>query len=247
VTGASDGIGCAFARQLALAGIHLVLVARRGEVLERLAAELREVHRVETRVVIAVLTEASAVEAVLDATRALDIGLLVAAAGYGTSGRFLTLPLSHELEMIDVNCRAVTALTHAFADRIAQRGRGGIVLLSSLLAFQGVARAATYAATKAFVQSLAEGLRLELAPDGVDVVAAAPGPTHSGFAVRARMRMARATSPDVVARGTLAALGCRGTVRPGWLSKLLEWRLKPNPRAVRVRILSRIMDGMVKG
>lgn len=246
VTGASDGIGCAFARELASAGMRVVLVARRRDALERLADELRRTCAVEARVVVADLTEPPAVAAVLEATRALDVGLLVAAAGYGTSGRFLTLPVEFELEMIDVNCRAVTALSHAFGDRFAQRGRGGIVLLSSLLAFQGVARAATYAATKAFVQSLAEGLRIELAPDGVDVVAAAPGPTHSGFAARARMHMGRATGPDIVARETIAALGRRRTVRPGWLSKLLEWSLKPNPRGIRVRILSGIMRNMTK-
>lgn len=246
VTGASDGIGREFARRLASSGLHLVLVARRADALERLAAELHQEHGVEAQAVVADLTEASAVDAVLDVTRTLDVGLLVAAAGYGTSGRFLTLPLTAELEMIDVNCRAVTALSHGFAERFAQRGRGGIVLLSSLLAFQGVARAATYAATKAYIQSLAEALRLELAPDGVDVIAAAPGPTHSGFAARARMSMARATSPAVVARETLASLGRRGTVRPGWLSKLLEWSLKPSSRGVRVLILSQIMRNMTR-
>ena len=246
VTGASDGIGREFARQLAALGLDVVLVARRRAALEELARELRRAHGVEARVLAADLAHPAGVDAVLEGTRALDVGLLVAAAGYGTSGRFVGLPLDAELAMIDVNCRAVTALSHAFGARLAARGRGGIVLLSSLLAFQGVARSATYAATKAFVQSLAEGLRLELAADGVDVVAAAPGPTHSGFAARARLHMTRATAPDVVARETLGALGRRTTVRPGWLSKLLEWSLKPNPRALRVRILSQIMQGMTR-
>lgn len=246
ITGASDGIGRAFAGQLAAQGIDVVLVARRADVLEELGAELRSTRGVQVRVVASDLTERTGVDAVLDATASLDVGLLVAAAGYGTSGRFVTLPREAELAMIDVNCRAVTELAHAFGARFAARGRGGLVLLSSLLAFQGVARASTYAATKAFVQSLAEGLRLELAADGVDVVAAAPGPTRSGFASRARMQMSFATAPDVVARETLRMLGQRTTVRPGWLSKLLEWSLRLNPRAVRVRILSQIMQGMTR-
>lgn len=99
------------------------------------------------------------------------------------------VPVEPELDMIDVNCRAVAALTHAFGQRFAARGKGGIVLMSSLVAFQGVAHAANYAATKAYVQSLAEGLRTELAPLGVAVVACAPGPIASGFAARASMVM----------------------------------------------------------
>ena len=246
VTGASDGIGREFARSVAACGIDVVLVARRRDALDRFASELRCEYDVDTRTLAVDLTAPTAVDAVIDATGSLDVGLLVAAAGYGTSGAFLTLARDAELGMIDVNCRAVTALSHAFGGRFAARGRGGIVLLSSLLAFQGVGRAATYAATKAFVQSLAEGLRVELAPAGVDVIAAAPGPTRSGFAARARMRMTRTTSAEVVARQTLAALGRRTTVRPGWLSKLLEWSLKPTPRGVRVRIVSRIMHGMTR-
>src|SRR5205823_9088379 len=103
-------------------------------------------------------------------TSDLDVGLLVAAAGFGTSGAFIDSPLEEELGMFDVNCRAVTTLAHHFGNRFAKARRGGMVLMSSLLAFQGVPGFANYAATKAYVQSLAEGLRLELSPLGVDVV-----------------------------------------------------------------------------
>ena len=179
-------------------------------------------------------------------TRDLDVGLLVAAAGFGTSGPFVDCPLDSELAMIDLNCRAVAASSHLFARRFVARGRGGLVLLSSLVAFQGVPRAANYAATKAFVQSLAEGLRLELLPRGVDVVASAPGPVHSGFAARASMKMGFAQTPREVARSTLHALGRRGTVRPGWLAKLLEASLKPLPRFWRVRMMGVVMGGMTR-
>jgi short-subunit dehydrogenase len=128
--------------------------------------------------------------------------------------------------------------------RFAQRGRGGVVLLSSLVAFQGVPRAASYAATKAFVQSLAEALRIEWKPLGIDVIACAPGPVASGFAQRANMRMNMAATPEQVAQATLKALGRQTTVRPGWLSKLLEWSLAPLPRWGRVRIMSLVMGGM---
>ena len=116
----------------------------------------------------------------MSATDGLDVGLVAAVAGFGTSGRFVDNPLDRELDMVDVNCRAVVELSHHFARRFVAQRRGGLILMSSLVAFQGVPRAATYAATKAFIQTFAEGLRLELAPSGVDVVASAPGPVRSG-------------------------------------------------------------------
>ncbi len=247
VTGASDGIGREFARALAKAGFNLVLVARRRARLEELAAELSARYEIEIRAVDVDLSHKDAPQTVLEATAPLDVGLLVAAAGFGTSGAFLDAPLDAELEMIDVNCRAVVALSFGFGQRFKARGRGGLVLMSSLLAFQGVPRAANYAATKAFVQTLAEGLRLEMAPLGIHVVACAPGPIHSGFAERARMQMGFAQKPQSVALATLNALGRRGTVRPGWLSKTLEASLAPLPRLARSRIMARVMAGMTKG
>jgi short-subunit dehydrogenase len=118
------------------------------------------------------------------------------------------------------------------------------VLLSSLVAFQGVPRAANYAATKAYIQTLAEGLRAELRPHGVDVLASAPGPIASGFAQRADMRMSASLQPDVVATATLDALGRTTTVRPGWLSKALGWSLALLPRWAMVQVMARVMKGM---
>jgi short-subunit dehydrogenase len=179
-------------------------------------------------------------------TRELDVGLLVAAAGFGPSGSFLTAQLDQELEMLAVNCRALLALTWHFGRRFAQRGRGGIVLMSSIVGFQGMPFAAHYAATKAYVQTLAEALSVELAPLGVDVIASAPGPTNSGFAARAGMQMGMALRPEDVAQATLNALGRQPTVLPGLLSKLLVYALVPLPRWVRVRIMGEVMAGMTK-
>ncbi len=244
VTGASDGIGEAFARQLAASGLHLVLVARRAPRLEALAAELQQAHGTRCRVIAADLAEPDAVYRLSADTADLDIGLLVAAAGFGTSGALLDAELGPELQMADLNCRSVTAQAWHFGARFARRGRGGVVFMSSLLAFHGVPRAAHYAATKAYVQSLAEGLRVEWAPLGVDVIASAPGPIRSGFAARANLQMAQALPAEVVARGTLQALGRRTTVRPGWLSKLLGWSLALLPRWAQVRAITPVMQGM---
>jgi len=244
VTGASDGIGRAFARHLAAEGLHLVLVARRGVALQALAEELSHAHGVQSRVLALELSAPDALPQLAEATADLELGLLVAAAGFGSSGPLLEAALDDELDMVDLNCRAVTAQAWHFGRRFAAQRRGGLVLMSSLLAFHGTPRAAHYAATKAYVQSLAEGLRVEWAPLGVDVIASAPGPVRSGFEARADMQMAQALPPEVVARVTLQALGRRTTVRPGWLSKLLGWSLATLPRAGRVRVMTQVMKGM---
>jgi short-subunit dehydrogenase len=245
VTGASDGIGRAMARQLAAAGLNLVLVARRRQRLEALGAELAAGCGITVRPLAIDLARPEGPERLLAATAELDVGLLVAAAGFGSAGRFLEADRENQLAMVDLNCRAVAALAHGFGRRLVARGRGALVLFSSLLAFQGVPMAANYAATKAYVQSLAEGLRQELAPAGVRVLVAAPGPVHTGFAARAAMRLKQAQLPEEVAATTLAALGRGGTVRPGVRSRLLGGLLLLLPREVRVRLMGRVMAGLL--
>jgi uncharacterized protein len=244
VTGASEGIGREFAHELAARGLHLVLVARRRPLLDALAAQLHAAHGIRCRVIAADLGQAQAVQSLAEATQDLDVGLLVAAAGFGTSGPLIEAPLAAELDLVAVNCSALLASSWHFARRFVERGRGGLVLMSSLLAFHGTPRAANYAASKAYVQSLAEGLRVELAAHGVQVVASAPGPVQSGFAARAGMRMSAALRPDQVARDTLDALGRRTTVRPGGLSKLLGWSLALLPRWGQVKVITAVMRGM---
>jgi len=246
VTGASEGIGRAFAVQLAAAGHPLVLVARRGALLEGLAAQLRAEHGVEVDVVAVDLSAPGGVEALTRSTADREVGLLIAAAGFGAAGPFLEDPLDASLNMVALNCSAVLALCHHYGGAFAKRGRGGIVLLSSIVAFQGTPQSATYGATKAFVQSLAEALAVELAPAGVTVLAAAPGPVASGFASRARMVMGATVSPETVARGSLRALHRGGTTRPGALSALLGWSLALLPRPLRVRLMAKIMGGMAQ-
>ncbi|MEL6963930.1 MAG: SDR family NAD(P)-dependent oxidoreductase [Pseudomonadota bacterium] len=246
VTGASDGIGRAIATSLAERGMNIALIARSRDLLSTLAHTCAEQKGVETLIVDVDLSDRVAFDRIAETTRVLDVGLLVACAGFGTSGPLVDADLENELDMIDVNCAAVLGLSHMFAKRFAQQGRGGMILMSSLLAFQGVPRAANYAATKAYVQTLAEGLKLELSPRGVDVLACAPGPIQSGFAARANMQMGFAQRPDEIAQSILDALGRRATVRPGWLSKALESAFIGQPRSMRTRILGLVMKGMTK-
>ncbi len=246
VTGASDGIGQAFARDLAARGLDLVLVARRTDRLEALGAGLRGEHGIRYRVIGADLGLPTGSDALVEATRDLDVGLLVAAAGFGSCEPFLASDASADVDMLEVNCAAVLRQCHHFGPRLIARGRGGVVLMSSVVAFQGTPLSANYAATKAYIQSLAEALRREWRSAGVDVVSCAPGPVATGFAARAKMNMARAVTPGTVASETLSALGRRGTVRPGVLSKLLGWSLATAPRSLRVSILGNVMRGMAR-
>lgn len=241
VTGATDGIGKATARILAASGLGVVLVARRAELLNSLAEDIRN-NGGTALAVPADLSVPVDIDRVNEATAGLDVGLLVAAAGFGTSGPFPDSALDGELAMIDVNCRAVASMTHHYAQRFAARGRGGIVLMSSLVGFQGVPGSANYAATKAYIQSLAEGIRPELLIHGVDVLASAPGPVDSGFAQTAGMSMGSKDRADVVALGSLNALGRKQTVRPGRVSKTLGWSLSTAPRRLRTTILKQVMQ-----
>ena len=246
VTGASSGIGRAMAVELAAKGLHLVLVARRRAELETIAKDLSARHGVETRVLAIDLANAAASNQIESETKNLDVGLLVTAAGFGTAGDFLDDRLEDELAMLDVNCRAVMQLSLHFGKRFAQRGRGGMILFGSLVGYQGTPRAAHYAATKAYVQTLAEALHVELAPKGVDVLSSAPGPVNSGFSARADMKMGAAEKPETVVRATLNALGKKMTVTPGALSKVLAWSLMTAPRSLRVHIMGKIMGSMTK-
>lgn len=244
VTGASSGIGRALACRLAEAGLNLVLVARDRPRLETLAASLMASHDVQVQVVAVDLAREDHLEAIRRVTDPLEVGLLVASAGFGSAGPFLESNIASETEMLMVNGRAVLQACHHFGRRLRERGRGGLVLLSSIAAFQGMPYAAHYAATKAYVQSLAEALQVELRGDGVAVLAAAPGPTDSGFAARAGMRLGAAMDPEAIAQPILAALGRQTTVLPGALSKLLSWALVPLPRWARVSIMGTVMRGM---
>jgi hypothetical protein len=246
VTGASEGIGKAFASGLARRRFNLVLVARRRQKLEELARELQLAHACDTRVFELDLARPEAPAALDELTRPLDVGLLVAAAGYGTSGPLLHADAATELDMIDLNCRSVLAQSMIFGRRFAERGGGGLILMSSLVGWQGAPNAANYAATKAYVQALAEGLGIEMSPAKIDVLAVAPGPVHSGFAARAGMRMTLAATPQVVAERSLTKLGRQGTAVPGFVSKFLTYSLSSLPRRARVRMMGRIMEGMIR-
>jgi short-subunit dehydrogenase len=246
VTGASSGIGRELTKLLADARFNLVINSRHLEKLKELAAELKATYSVEVRVVDADLSAAAGTEKLIQACQDLNIGLLISSAGFGTSGLFLDTSLVSEIEMLRVNCEAVLSLTHHFSRKFMQQRRGGIIFLSSLVAFQGVPYAANYAATKAYIQSLAEALAIELKPFGIDVLAASPGPVDSGFGQRANMKMGVALKPSAIGAPILRALGRKTNVVPGLLSKVLVYSLRTVPRWAKIRIMQKVMAGFTR-
>lgn len=174
VTGASDGIGRACAIALAGAGLSLVLVARREEVLRPLAVELRA-SGVEVLVCAGDVGDARFVDEIAASTASLDVGLAVLAAGFGSLGPFVDSDLETETDMVETNVAAVMRLTHHVVQRLSDRRRGGLVLFGSIVVGQGTPMQANYAATKAYIRSFGEALRVELSPLGVDVLVVSPG------------------------------------------------------------------------
>ncbi len=246
ITGASSGIGFELARQLASAGLHLLITARSEHALQQQANDLTSLHGIKVRVVIADASKKGVAEKIISAAKGINVGLLIVAAGFGSSGLFTDSQLDNEINMLTVNCTALLELTHHYSRVFVQQKKGGIILMSSMVAFQGVPYAAHYAATKAFTQSLAEGLAVELKPFGVDVLAAAPGPVDSAFGRRANMKMSMSLLPSEIGIPILRAVGRRHTVLPGRLTKLLVYALRTLPRWGKIRVMAKVMSGMTR-
>jgi len=237
VAGASEGIGAAFARELAGRKLDLLLVARREAPLSDLAASLREEASVEVVCVPFDLAVLDA-EALRDLVGEREVGLVVYNAAHSLVGRFLGQPLSDKLRTIDVNCRGPLVMAHELGGAMARRGRGGIILMSSMSGMQGSPIVASYAATKAYNLVLAEGLWDELCSSGVDVLACCAGPTRTpGWDRSQPQRKMRAMEPRVVVEEALAALGRRPSMIPGRLNRIVTFvlhRLLPRRTAIRI-------------
>ena len=185
VAGASDGIGEAFARRIAERGVNVLLLARREALLARLAGEIRAEHGVEARPLVADLTAPDLDARVEAATRGLEVGLLVYNAGavHGV-GAFHERPLEHAQQLVALNCTGPVLLAHRLGGPMRARGRGGIVLVTSMVALSGSAHVAAYAASKSFDWILAQSLWHELRPHGVDALAAVVGMTQDAEPAR---------------------------------------------------------------
>jgi short-subunit dehydrogenase len=251
ITGASSGFGEEFARQYAGQGHALVLVARRLDRLRTLAEALRQQYRVE---VVVEQVDLSDIDAVIQLhqrlrQRGIAIDILINNAGHGLQGPFVDGKLDATLAMLQLDVVSLTAVTHVFAQDMRARRRGQILLVASLLAYQGVENFAVYAAAKAYVLRLAEALHCELKRDGITVTALCPGMSDTGFATAAQQKITPALKllmmqPAPVVRAGIRALqGRRISVVPGWPNKALVILTWATPRWLHQAFLSRAMNG----
>jgi short-subunit dehydrogenase len=242
ITGASSGIGAAFAAHLAQRQHDLVLVARRRDRLQQLAADLSEKHGVAADIIEADLAQDHAVSAVQDRLRSPGVDILVNSAGFGTNGPFADLPLERELQEIDLNARTLVRLCHAALGPMLQRQSGAIINMASSGAFQPVPYMATYAATKAFVLSFSEALHEEVKSRGVYVTAICPGPVRTEFQQVANVDTQRIPpftwiGVDTVVKTALSAVDShRASTVPGAFNKAGMLLAKLAPRFVARRV-----------
>jgi short-subunit dehydrogenase len=250
VAGASEGLGAEFARKLAARGLHVVPVARRQELLDQLARELEFEHGVQVRPVSLDLADPGAAAALCERTRDLEVGLLIYNAALSPIGPFLERDLDEKLRVLDVNCRTPLALAHEFGKAMADRGRGGLLLVSSMSALQGSPLVATYAATKAFDLVLGEGLWEELRRHGVDVLAFCAGSTRTPNYEASRPaktpRFApKPMEPAAVAEEALARLGKRPSAIAGRGNRIASFFLhRLLPRRLAIQIMGRATRAM---
>ncbi len=240
VTGASSGIGEQFARQLAASKINVVLVARRQAQIEAIGRELAKEYGVSYRAVKADLTQTDFLEKIIQATKDIEVGLLISNAGAGTTREFLTAKTAALTESVHVNVLAHLQLAHHFGKLMAKRGSGGILLLSSLMGLQGVPYMADYGAAKAYILSLAEALHTELKPDGVHVSALVPGPVATpmleGLGLASDDSSMEPMPPEQCAAEGLKAVAANITVHiPGTTNRIIA-RM---PRSVVTGILAK--------
>lgn len=249
VTGASSGFGIEFAKQYAAQGRSLIIVARTLSKLESLATELRERFDVEVMVEAVDLSSIAAVtelhQRLRDRNMVVDV--LINNAGHGLQGPFLDEPLERSLAMIDLDIASLTAMTRLFGEEMRARRKGSILMVASLLAYQGVKNFAVYSAAKAYVLRFSDALHRELKGDGVVVTALCPGMSDTGFAEAAKQHLTPVLKmimmpPEPVVRAGIQALQAgRMSVVPGFGNKavtVLNWA---TPRWLHQSILSAVM------
>ncbi|MBK9162957.1 MAG: SDR family oxidoreductase [Acidobacteria bacterium] len=228
ITGASSGIGEAFARRLAAEGHDLLLVARSETKLAALCEELRAADGVSANYVAIDLTDYEADRRLYEETErhGLQVDWLINNAGFGSMGDFIELDLERELEMIGLNVMALVALTHRYLPGMRQRKSGTIINVSSTASYQPVPYMATYAATKAFVTSFSQAIAEENRRDGILVQALCPGPTETAFFDTAKieptsMFKQQQTAEDVVEAAMRAVASGKTKAISGWMNRLV--------------------------
>src|SRR6185369_14612185 len=249
ITGASSGIGAAFARKLAARGRNVLLVARSEDKLIALCNELGRLTSIRAQYIGLDLQQPDAAAQLFEETkkRELEIDMLINNAGFGSMGDFAKLDVNRELEIIQLNIRALVDLTHRFLQPMRERKRGTIINVASTAGFQAVPYMATYAATKAFVLSFSEALWEENRAHGIKVMALCPGVTETNFfeAARGHKPPARVSqTPEEVVDTALRGLARgRSHIISGWTNFLMTQSERLAPRSLITRVAGRMMRG----
>lgn len=235
VTGSSSGIGKEFAKQLAGAGLNLVLVARRRALLEELAQNLSREFKIQCKVIALDLTKDGFISDIDIAVKNLDIGLLVSMQGRGTAGAFLKTSREDLREVLSINLISHLELVHYFVPKLVNRGRGGIVLVGAMGASLGVPYIANIAASKAYIESLGEALHIELKGHNVNVFTLLPGPTNTDLIVNEfgmnidSMPMKPMAVDQCVAEGLTALQANKPSHIPGRLNRVMRKFMHTSP------------------
>lgn len=238
VTGASSGIGQEYAKRLAAAGLSVAMVARRRAPMEALAAELQK-KGVQARVIDMDLGLPGAAAKLADAVADLEIGLLVANAGTGWIGRFdLQKPEDHSF-LIRLHCEFHVELTARLLPAMKERGRGGVIIVSSMGGMVPLPYYAVYSGTKALLQNWGEAIAVEMQGSGVDIQVLAPGDTKTGFQEVAGEMSTKWSSVEDVVGDSLAGLGTKTVVVPGLENKLSLFAQRLLPRRLFVDIVAK--------
>lgn len=240
VTGASSGIGLELARLFAADGSHLILVARNEERLNAVASALRSEHGIEARVIARDLTEAKAREAIFDelTREGTPVDVLVNNAGFGLRGDVASLPVDEQMDMVQLNVAAPTHLTRLFLPGMLERGRGGILNVSSVAGFQPGPHMCVYYATKAYLLHFSEGLAEEVSGAGVTVSCLAPGATATRFPIKAGTKDSLLFRLGAYRTERIARAGYRAYRKgkvievPGAMHALTRLGVRLTPRAI---------------
>lgn len=250
ITGASSGLGREFARLFAAAGYDIVLVARRRQELDALAAELPPRHGIRARVLVEDLADPMAPSRIFDHLKSEDvqISMLVNNAGFGEKGSFAVLGEKRQMDMLQVNIAALTHLTRLFLPGMLGRRQGRILNVASTAAFLPGPNMAVYFATKAFVLSFSEAIAEEVRGGGVTVTCLCPGPTETGFAAAAHMedsllfKLGTMKAAEVAEAGFDGMMQGRRLIVPGWKNKISAASVRFSPRGLVLRLMKRLQQ-----
>ncbi len=229
IAGASKGIGEAFSHQLAEKGLNLILLARGENDLEKTAQEINKKYQVKTRIAALDLSDPSAIDKLKPIVEDIDIGLLVYNAVYSEIGEFFDSGTESKMKTIDVNCRGPILFISEFGEKMIKNRRGGILLMSSMSGFQGTAMVTSYAASKAFITVLGEGLWEEFRRYNVKVLTFVAGatktPNFNEQTPADKAKLVFPMEPDQVAREAIESLDKGPTRFAGTLNKIVHFVL----------------------